>query len=177
VNETDQSIPETATLTQEEPHAERPRREPRPLTHKISPGQLEGIRRCLVDPAEQTAQNHRTIRHKKNEGNQRPPTTMETTTMHQEQLSGTSTNGSQVQPTPPSVPQQAASAVGGAIGSVGGAAVGTMAYAATLPYKAVALRGLLLGAVAGTVGTLCAIGVKKLVARFSSEPAADEFLG
>jgi hypothetical protein len=80
--------------------------------------------------------------------------------MQHEQVT-TTQNGSQVQATPPAVPRVQDE----------NAAVAAAHYFSTIPYKQVALRGLLWGAIAGTTGALCVLGVKKLVARFSANSA------
>lgn len=80
-------------------------------------------------------------------------------------IEATSQNGSQSQAVPPAVPQHQDPQYAAA-----------MHHIAAIPYKTVALKGLLWGAVAGTAGTLCVIGVKAVVARFT-KPADDEFLG
>ncbi len=82
--------------------------------------------------------------------------------MQHEQVTSTQ-NGSQVQPTPPPVPR--------AVSEADLNMANAMNYVAALPYKKVALRGLVWGAIAGTTGALCVLGVKKLVARFSANSA------
>jgi len=82
--------------------------------------------------------------------------------MQNEQVQSTP-NGSQVQSMPPAVPRTPTQEQT----DIAAAAH----YIAAMPYKQVALRGLVWGAIAGTTGALCVLGVKKLVARFGANSA------
>jgi hypothetical protein len=157
--------PETTTQTQETTPPPKSAQVPltpsgqlkQPLTHQISVQELEAIRACLVNPAEAiVAQKRREDRDKNDEGRKRPPHQRKDTTVNQEQVSATpSTNGSLSQPTPPAVPRSETF-------------VQSMNAAAAVPYKKVALSGLVWGACFGATATLVTLGIKTMVTRLTA---------
>lgn len=153
---------ETTTQTKEtapEPSAERTSviQDKEPLTHRLSALELEAIRACLVNPADaHVAQKQREYRDKNDEGRKRPPHQRKDTTVNQEQVSATpSTNGSIGQSAPPAVPRSEAF-------------LQNMSDAAAVPYRKVALSGLIWGACFGATATLMTLGIKAMVTQLTA---------
>lgn len=155
----------TATLTQETaPESTATNYSFEPLTHRIPVHELEAIRACLVDPADaQVAQKLHESRDKNDEGRKRPPPLRKDNTMNLEQVSSSPTNGSLDQSTPPAVPRSESFTQ-------------SMNTIAAVPYKKVALSGVVWGACFGASATLITLGIKKAIARFSASPD-DDFTG